>query len=46
MKLDPAAHQSLQDISEVLAREKLGGSDYDKLRGDFETILGIYYPES
>lgn len=46
MKLEPAARQSLQDISQVLAKGNLGGSDYGKLRGDFETILGIYYPES
>lgn len=46
MELDPAARRSLQDISAVLAKGTLGGPEYGKLRGDFEKILGIYYPES
>jgi putative zinc finger protein len=46
MKLDPAARQSLQDVSEVIAKGKLGRSDYGELRQDLEKILDVYYPQS
>ncbi len=46
MKLDPAAHRSLQDISEVVSRGSLGRTEYGKLRKDLETILNVYYPQS
>jgi Putative zinc-finger len=46
MKLEPAARQGLEDISEVLAKGNLGKSEYGELRQDLEKILDIYYPQS
>lgn len=45
-KVDPAAIESLQAISDVLDKENLGASDYASLRQSFDRILQIYYPES
>lgn len=46
MELDPAARQSLTEISRVLEKSSLGPPDYGKLNQELERILRIYYPES
>ena len=46
MKLDPAARQSLADISGVLEKRSLDRADYGKLSQNLRAILNIYYPES
>jgi hypothetical protein len=45
MTLDPAARESLQQISEIASKD-LAESDYEKLRGQLDQILKIYYPET
>jgi Putative zinc-finger len=44
MTIDPAALQSLKDISEVLDQDTLSSADYARLRQSFDRILEIYYP--
>ncbi len=44
LALDPAALQSLKDISEVLDQDTLDSADYARLRQSFDRILEIYYP--
>ncbi len=46
MELEPAARQSLIEISQVLEKSSLSRPDYGKLNQELETILRIYYPES
>lgn len=45
-KLDPAARESLDQISEIASKGNLQASDYVKLKEQFDRILGIYYPET
>ena len=42
--IDPAALQSLKDVSEVLDQDVLSSADYARLRQSFDRILEIYYP--
>lgn len=42
--LDPAALQSLKDVSDVLDQDTLSSADYARLRQSFDRILEIYYP--
>lgn len=44
MTIEPAALQSLKDISEVLDQGDLSSDDYAKLKKSFDQILEIYYP--
>lgn len=44
MTLDPAALQSLKEVSEVLDQDTLSSADYARLRQSFDRILEIYYP--
>lgn len=44
MTIDPAALQSLKDISAVLDDDDLSSADYAKLRQSFDQILKLYYP--
>ncbi|HEX6903463.1 MAG TPA: zf-HC2 domain-containing protein [Thermoanaerobaculia bacterium] len=44
MTIDPAALQSLKDVSEVLDQDTLSSADYASLRKSFDRILEIYYP--
>jgi Putative zinc-finger len=44
MTIDPAALQSLKDVSEVLDQDTPSSADYARLRQSFDRILEIYYP--
>ena len=46
MEIDPAALQSLREISGILDNKSLGPSDYASLRRSFDAILNVYYPPS
>jgi hypothetical protein len=44
-KLDPAARESLDQISEIGSGLNLQPADYDHLKTQFDTILQRYYPD-
>lgn len=44
MTIEPAALQSLQDVSEVLGQDDLAPADYARLKQSFDQILETYYP--
>ncbi|HSG39360.1 MAG TPA: zf-HC2 domain-containing protein [Thermoanaerobaculia bacterium] len=44
LNLDPAALESLKDISEVLDQGDLSSAEYAKLKRSFDQILQLYYP--
>jgi hypothetical protein len=45
IKLDPTARESLDRISEIGSGRNLQPADYDRLKAQFEVILGHYYPD-
>jgi hypothetical protein len=44
-KLDPTARESLDRISEIGSGRNLQPADYDRLKAQFDAILGRYYPD-
>ena len=42
---DPAARESLDQISEIISGQNLQPADYDRLKTQFDAILGRYYPD-
>lgn len=45
IKLDPAARESLDQISEIGSGRDLQSADYDRLKTQFDAILQHYYPD-